>query len=231
MSDPVVTRTQGTTVELAATAWASLCASFLGAGFRVDLPPGAERAVAAEYELARVDRLATLLGHRVPLAEWHDAVLDHPDRHVEICAGWPRMYGEPPRLWITSRPVVGEHPASTAAIVAARRAPRATDGLPTFSRLEDEQVLATTEADCGLWADHQGILVTSTAGPVIAQRADGSWVTGRDTAPWLAQRIAGEYGAIPDLGVDDLATARSVAIIRRADGIQPVRYRAADGPT
>jgi hypothetical protein len=108
----------------------------------------------------------------------------------------------------------------TATVLSGRRHPRATDGLPTYSRLSDDVALRAVGRDCGLWADPDGRIVTSTAGPVIAQRADGQWVTGTDATRWLAHRLADEQRAAPELQIDDLATARSLGVIYRAQGVR-----------
>lgn len=215
----------GTTHTLAASEWAGLCSTFLGAGFRIDLPGGPQRTEAAAHERGRVARVADLLGTDLTDSGWQSAAQSHPDNEIEVIGGWPRTYLEPSTLWVSARRVDAEPDLSTAALFPSPAHPRPTTGLPMFSRLGHEVALAAIDADCGIWADPEGRIVTSTAGPIIAQRADGTWATGTDAAGWLATRVALERSARPDLRAEDLISTRYLGLIRRARGVQPLTYR------
>lgn len=226
----MIVRTGGTLQEIPARQWATLCASFLGAGFRIDLPQGPDRSAAASHELARVRRLADLLGLEVTDEDWHAAARDHGDVDVELIGGWPRAYSSTPQMWVAAIPV---EPATiaTTMLISLPVATSPTRGLPTLSRLADEVALRSIHADCGLWADRTGAVVSSTAGPVIAQRSDGRWVTGVETGTWLASRMSIEHRARPELTVDDLEAAPFLGLIHRAIGVLPLTYVAADPAT
>lgn len=222
MTDTVLAWHDGSLHHLSRAEWASVCASFLGSGFRVDLPSGAQRDEAADYELGRVLKVAELMGAPVSSTDWQQAVHSHADLDVEVTGGWPRAYSGTSSMWIATEPIPDEPAIETAAPLPSRAHPRPTTGLPLFSRLADELALTSVEADCGLWIDPDGRVVRSTAGPIIAQRADGRWATGTDTATWLGRRTIAEHDATPDLRIEDLDAAPFVGLIRRARGVLPL---------
>ncbi|GAC1385631.1 MAG: hypothetical protein NVSMB48_22940 [Marmoricola sp.] len=209
----------GTLSPITSAAWAGVVATFLGAGFRIDLPAG-ERPEAQRHEGARVASLATLLGTSLPADVWTLATQAHPDQPIEIMGGWPRSFREDDAFRIAVRPVRERLEPRTASVLAMAAPPRLTRGLPTISRLADEVALSGIDAEVGIWADGAGAVVTSTAGPVLAQRADGTWSMGSDSATWLACTTAADLGAERNLTVDDLGSARSLAVVRRALGVQ-----------
>lgn len=222
MTTDLLAWTDGTLRPITDTDWAEIAASFLGAGFRIDLPPGA-RGEAVIHERARVERLAHLLGESLPQAAWEVAVQTHPDLPVEVLGGWPRSAtGDAPGC-VAVRVVQERLGRGTAVVLADVVAPGPTRGLPTISRLADEVALAGVDAGVGIWADSEGGVVTSTAGPVLAQRGDGSWAMGSDSATWLAGTIVAERGATRGLRVDDLRSAQLLGVIRRAVGVQAIR--------
>ncbi|MGN6721519.1 MAG: hypothetical protein ACTHJM_02775 [Marmoricola sp.] len=210
--------------DLTPTEWAEICAGFLGSGFRVDLPSGSQRREAAAYELDRVRRVAELLGAGLVAAEWEQAATSHPDAEVEITGGWPRSYADESRMWVTAIPLGDEPTITTIAVLPEPAHQRPTSGLPMFSRLADEVALAHVDVDCAIWADSAGRVVTSTAGPILAQRVDGRWAMGSESGSWLYSRLAADRGATGDLMVDDLATARFIGVVRRAREVQQVAY-------
>lgn len=214
----------GTPHDLTETAWAQVCASFLGAGFRVDLPGGPQRPEATAHELNRVRQVAELIGADLPISDWERATTAHADADVELVGGWPRSYAGRSGTWMAALPLSAEKPITTGAFLPCPTHRRPTSGLPMFSRLADEVALAEIDADCGLWADLEGRVVTSTAGPILAQRSDGGWAMGTESSTWLASRIATERGATLDLRVDDLPAARFLAVVRRASEIQQITY-------
>lgn len=204
--------------------WAEVCASFLGAGFRVDLPGGRARSEASHYELDRVRQIGELIGAAVPASGWDRAAAFDADVDVEVIGGWPRTYSGESAMWIATLAAIDHGAVTTGALLPSPWRRRPTGGLPMFSRLADDVALAGVEADCGLWADTDGRVVTSTAGPILAQRVDGSWATGTDSSTWLAHRVAAERGATPDLCVEDLQAARFVGVVWRAHEIQSLTY-------
>lgn len=214
---------EGTTHALSETDWAGLCASFLGSGFRVDLPAGPDRLDAARHEADRIRRIADLVGATLSEADWEHASSTLPGESIEVVGGWPRTYAGLPTLWIASFPVVDQGIA-TATVLPVPWHETPTSGLPTFSRLADEVVLERVRADCGIWATADGSVVTSTAGPIVAQRADGHWATGRDVGSWLGSRFVSERRATADLAVGELATLPFLGVIRRAHEIVRVTY-------
>ena len=201
--------------------WATASANFLGAGFRIDLP-AEDRTSAASHEQGRVDQLAERLGTTVPDAAWNAVVEAHPGYPIEIEGGWPRTYTGEGRCWVSARRVTDDLEHRTASILSTPAHPRPSRGLPTISRLADEIALRTIDAEIGIWADSHGGVVTSTAGPVIAQRADSTWTMGSDSQTWLTRRIAEERGADTDLTIEDLRAALFVGAVRRALGVQPL---------
>lgn len=224
MIDDVLVWHAGATRTMSASVWAGICSTFLGAGFRVDLPGGALRAEAAHHEHARVREVAKLLGAPFNDVAWTSVVDVEPEADVEIVGGWPRNYDAAPALWVTARRVDAEPDLATGTLLSERVHPSPTTGLPMFSRLRDAVALSTVAADCGIWADPDGGIVTSTAGPIIAERVDGTWATGSASSTWLATRIALQRGASGDLHVDDLASVRSLGVVRRARDLQSLTY-------
>lgn len=206
--------------------WAEICATFLGCGFRVDLPGDPDRDDAARHEAGRVRRIADILGADLPEAAWELATAALPDRSVEVLGGWPRTYAGERAWWIAALPIGDDRDPTTAEVLPRPRSTSPTSGLPMFSRLMDEVALSTIQADCGLWADTDGSIVTSTAGPIIAQRAEGGWALSTESGGWAATRAAAQRGATTDLHVEDLATARLIGVIGPAGEVLPLRYRA-----
>ena len=211
----------GTPSEVTEADWAAVSASFLGAGFRFDLP-GADRHRAARHERGRVERLAQCLGSTIPTAVWDAVVGAHPGHPIEIEGGWARSYTSEAPCWIAARPVTDSLDTRTAAILPTPAHPRPSRGFPTISLLADQAALRAIDAEVGIWVHPHGEVVTSTAGPVIAQRPDGTWALGSDSQTWLARAIAAERGAGADLTVEDLRAATFVGVVRRALGVMPL---------
>jgi hypothetical protein len=216
--------TDGALEPVTAAEWAGVAATFLGVGFRIDLPAG-ERSEAERHERARVDHLATLLGTSLPSASWEAATQAHPREAIEVVGGWPRSFDGDEVARIATQPIRERLEPSRASLLTTAASLRPTRGLPTISRLADEVALRGSDADVGIWADAGAAVVSSTAGPVLAQRADGSWAMGSDSHTWLACTIAADRGARRDLTVEDLASARNLGVIRRALGVQPIILR------
>lgn len=225
MTDAVLAWQNGEAHTFSADEWATICASFLGFGFRIDLPAGADRGEAATYELGRLHQIAALLGASVVEADWELAASSHPEVDVELVGGWPRSYSGASAWWVAVVAAPAPELITTATLIETPLQPRPSSGLPVFSRLAAAAALASVSADCGVWSDAEGLVVTSTAGPVIAQCADGHWAMGTESYSWLARREAVAREARPDLCVTDLESVRFLGLIERARALQPLRYR------
>lgn len=221
MSLDLLAWSEGALRPIAATDWAAVVASFLGAGFRIDLPV-AKRHEAARHERARVDTLADLLGTVLDSAVWEVVTQAHPEHPIEVQGGWPRSFEGEAEVHVAVRPIRESLEKRTACVLPHPASRGPTRGLPTISRLADEVALRGVTAAVGIWSDPDGIVVTSTAGPVVAQHADGSWALGSDSHTWLACTIAENRGAQRDLLVEDLAKARRLGVVRRALGVQEI---------
>lgn len=222
MSDVVTAWQSGIAHTLTGSDWAGVCSTFLGAGFRVDLPGGSRRPEAVEHEVERVRRVSDLLGTHFSESDWISAARSHPELDIEVVGGWPRTYAGASTLWVAACLVGEESAPREAVLLPSPRYPGPTSGLPMYSRMRDEVALTAVEADCGIWADPDGRIIASTAGPLVVERADGTWATGTESSGWLATCVSLERSATPDLHVDDLATARYVGLIRRARTVQPL---------
>lgn len=202
----------GTLVDVDEDEWARMAGTFLGVGFRLSVPPAA---AAVAHAAGQARAVAAVFDAALDEVPWAELPLDAP---VEVVGGWQRSLSGglgPPCTRVSTVTVEADATAPARTLPWRRDVSSPTVGLPMLSRLADHQAgrwLAASGGGVGLWLDHDGLVVTTTAGLVL--RHDGAaWQAVGPPRSWAAAELARRLGAVAT-GVhrDELAGATVCAV-------------------
>ncbi|MFC6287587.1 hypothetical protein ACFP3Q_14465 [Nocardioides sp. GCM10027113] len=212
--------------------WNQNAATFFGLGYRTSLPVIEDMEEPVNFHRGLAAKLASALGRTFDPAPWDfiEAGNLPAGGAVEVVGGWPSPGvatgggpGDTPWSAIT-QVAPAAHDASYGAGVSLpwpSNPLSALAGLPTLSRLEDQQAERHVQdigAAVGLWWSTAEHLTGSTAGVPMIQTGRRSWIfpdrSAGTTPSWVFFNIANALSAVPGaITIDAIRSSKAAAFI------------------